>query len=142
MFDTDRHTAQSRFHYRHRNPTPAWLLKAKCFITVKDCSHGTIAIFYRNKWLLPPANEVCESYVFTGVCLSTRGGAGMVALVGHVHGCSGGGMRGCHQGCAWLLWGAHAWLPPGAHVWLLWGGHVHGCCQGVCMVAPGGTCMG
>ena len=23
--------------------------------------------------LLPPANEVCEGYVFTGVCLSTRG---------------------------------------------------------------------
>ena len=24
--------------------------------------------------LLPPANEVCEGYVFTGVCLSTGGG--------------------------------------------------------------------
>ena len=24
--------------------------------------------------LLPPANEVCEGYVFTGVCLSTEGG--------------------------------------------------------------------
>ena len=24
--------------------------------------------------LLPPANEVCEGYVFTGVCLSKRGG--------------------------------------------------------------------
>ena len=23
---------------------------------------------------LPPANEVCEGYIFTGVCLSTRGG--------------------------------------------------------------------
>ena len=27
--------------------------------------------------LLPPANEVCEGYVFTGVCLSTgEGGSG------------------------------------------------------------------
>ena len=25
--------------------------------------------------LLPPANEVCEGYVFTGVCLSTVGGS-------------------------------------------------------------------
>ena len=25
--------------------------------------------------LLPPANEVCEGYVFTGVCLSTGGSA-------------------------------------------------------------------
>ena len=24
--------------------------------------------------LLPPANEVCKGYVFTGVCLSTGGG--------------------------------------------------------------------
>ena len=44
MFDTDRQTAQGRFHYRHRNPTPASLLKAKRFITVKDCSDGAIAI--------------------------------------------------------------------------------------------------
>ena len=27
--------------------------------------------------LLPPANEVCEGYVFTSVCLSTGGGACM-----------------------------------------------------------------
>ena len=26
--------------------------------------------------LLPPANEVCEGYVFTGVCPSTGGGGG------------------------------------------------------------------
>ena len=53
MFDTDRQTAQGRFHYRHRNPTPASLLKAKRFITVRDCSDGAIAIaiFYLNEWL-------------------------------------------------------------------------------------------
>ena len=49
---------------------------------------------------LPPANEVCEGYVFTGVCLST----------GWRHACRGGhvwqgvcvwwgGMHG--RGCAW-----------------------------------------
>ena len=38
---------------------------------------------------LPPANEVCEGYVFTGVCLST------------------GGVRGC-------FWGACVVAPKGA----------------------------
>ena len=40
---------------------------------------------------LPPANEVCEGYVFTGVCLSTggacvvySGGVCMVLFGGHV----------------------------------------------------------
>ena len=81
---------------------------------------------------LPPANEVCEGYVFTGVCHS-------VHRVG-VHGCSWGG------GHARLL---------GGHAWLLWGG-MHGCSWGACvvalgvcvvalggacMVAPGGACM-
>ena len=61
--------------------------------------------------LLPPANEVCEGYVFTGVCLSTPGGACMC-------GCWGG---------AWLL---------GRHVWLLQGG-MCGCSGGACVVALG-----
>ena len=42
--------------------------------------------------LLPPANEVCEGYVFTGVCLSTGG----------VHG-RGRGMHGRGHAC----WGMH-----------------------------------
>ena len=86
--------------------------------------------------MLPPANEVCEGYVFTGVCLST-GGACMVAHRGGVHGCLGG-MCGCSWGACvvapgghvWLLLGGHAWLLPGGHAWLLTGG--------VCMVAHGG----
>ena len=74
--------------------------------------------------LLPPANEVCEGYVFTGVCHSVHGGGVCVVALG---------------GRAWLLLGGHAWLLPvggghawlpGGHVWLLWGG--------VYMVAPGG----
>ena len=92
---------------------------------------------------LPPANEVCEGYVFTGVCLSTGGHAwllqgghvwllwgGMCSCsgvgwggVGDVHGCSQGGMHGCSQGCV---------IAPGG---------IHGCSWGVCMVAPGGACM-
>ena len=63
---------------------------------------------------LPPENEVCEGYVFTGVCLSTGGEHVWLLWGGSVHGCSGGG-----------------------HVWLLWGGMcgccwrgVHGCSRG------------
>ena len=101
--------------------------------------------------LLPPANEVCEGYVFTGVCLSTQGGH-VWLLPGGVCGCLG--VCGCSWGgCAWLLpgvlgacmvaLGGHAWLLPGGHTWLLWGGVVapggmHGCSGGACMVAPGG----
>ena len=102
--------------------------------------------------LLPPANEVCEGYVFTGVCLSTGGacvvapgGGGwcMVAL-GGMHGCSWGacvvkggvcgevgacmakgGMRGEEGGMHGK--GGHAWQRggmrgKGGHAWQ--GGHV------------------
>ena len=49
--------------------------------------------------LLPPANEVCEGYVFIGVCLSTVGWGvrgGVCVWQGGVRGCGGGGacMRG------------------------------------------------
>ena len=89
---------------------------------------------------LPPANEVCEGYVFTGVCLSTGGACVVARRWGGVRGCSRGGR-------AWLLPGGHAWLLWGGmrgclwwggHAWLLWGG-VHGCSWGACMVAPGGA---
>ena len=102
--------------------------------------------------MLPPANEVCEGYVFTVVCLSTGGvcmvtrrGACVVAQGGHawllwggVHGCSrgacvvapGGGMRGCSRGgmcgCSWG--GVHGCSGGGMHG-CSWGG-MHGCSQG------------
>ena len=60
--------------------------------------------------LLPPANEVYEGYVFTGVCLSTGGGGACMVAGGHAW--LLGGMCGC-RGC------------------------VHGC-VGVCMVKGGG----
>ena len=68
--------------------------------------------------LLPPANEVCEGYVFTGVCLSTGGGRAWLLQGGVVHGCSRGGMRGCSGGACMVA--------PGGHAWLLWGGGMRG----------------
>ena len=114
--------------------------------------------WYWELWItsefLPPAKEVCEGYVFTGVCLST-GGACMVAWGAHMV---------ASGGCAWLLGGVyvvapggHAWLLGGC-AWLLWGGMrgcsqggVHGCSRGegmrgcsrgACMVAPRGGVHG
>ena len=42
--------------------------------------------------LLPPANEVCEGYVFTGVCHSVHRGG--------MHGCSGGACVVARGACA------------------------------------------
>ena len=65
--------------------------------------------------ILLPANEVCEGYVFTGVCLSTGGVCAW--LQGGVHG---------YGGVAWLQQGMHG---GGGHAWL-WGG-MHGCGVGM-----------
>ena len=79
---------------------------------------------YRNAVLLPPANVVCEGYIFTPVCQS------FCSQRGHVW---QGGMRG--GGHAW--WGdmhGRGWgVSGGGHVW--WGACVAG---GVC---GGGACM-
>ena len=88
---------------------------------------------------LPPANEVCEGYVFTGICLSTggacvAGGActvGGACVVEDVHGrgacmvrtCMMGGM--CGWGSAWPGGGGSAW--PGG----MYGGGT--CVVGACM---------
>ena len=91
--------------------------------------------FIKHPDLLPPANVVCEGYVFTPVCDSVNRGrrAWLLRGVGG-RGCSGG--EGVHVwllqgGCAWLLRGGMCGC-SGGHVWLLWG---------VCMVAPGGACV-
>ena len=117
---------------------------------------------------LPPANEVCEGYVFTGVCLST--GEGHVwLLVGGMPGCWWGACMVAGRGAcvvagwgacmvagggpAWLLageWGAcvvagrgTCMVAGGGHAWLLVGGHVWLLAGevGVCMVAGEGVCM-
>ena len=59
---------------------------------------GNFAFTLYEEQLLPPANEVCEGYVFTGVCLST-GEGGRAWLPGGMCGCQGacvvkGGMCG------------------------------------------------
>ena len=83
--------------------------------------------------LLPPANEVCEGYVFTGVCLSTPGG-----VHGFIRGHAWfylGGMRGFIRGHAWFYLGACMVL-FGGHVWFY-----SGCAwfySGVCVVLFGG----
>ena len=128
---------------------------------------GTPLDSYWNAILLPPANEVCEGYVFTGVCLSTGEAciAGWHVWQGGVHGGGHAGLRG-H---AWLqgacvVVGGHAWLwgpcmvaggvhSCRGHAWL-WGGmhggggacvvvgDMRGCrgvhgCEGACVVAGG-----
>ena len=62
--------------------------------------------------LLPPANEVCEGYVFTRVCLSTGGTCAWQG--GHVwQGCVHVRWQGMHdRGHAWqgaCMAGGHAW---------------------------------
>ena len=99
------------------------------------------------KRFLPPANEVCEGYVFTGVCLSTGGGG--------MHGCSGGvcvvargGVHGCSGGCAWLLQGGHVWFYLGGMRGFISGGMrgfiqggMCGFIWGACVVLFGGACV-
>ena len=104
-------------------------------------AQGTNAPIPAQFAFLPPANEVCEGYVFTGVCLSTRGHVWQggvygreVRMAGGVHG------RGCSWQGACVAGGVHG----RGHVW--WGacmaGGVHGrghACQGG--VHGRGACM-
>ena len=102
---------------------------------IEDVNSKLFRIFllFDHDLLLPPANVVCEGYVFTPVCDSVKGG-GAWLLQGRGH--------------AWLLLGGHVWLllggacmvALGGHAWVLWGG-VCGCSWGACMVALGGACM-
>ena len=85
--------------------------------------------------LLPPANEVCEGYVFTGVCLSTGGVCGDGGG-GHVWWGAYVAMCVCGGGHVW--WGGPC--VAGGHVWQ---GGMHGrgyvCGRGACMA--GEACM-
>ena len=61
--------------------------------------------YLQHNFILPPANEVCEGYVFTGVCLSSGKGAcvvGGLCVRGCTHGRSvrmQGGMHGRESVC-------------------------------------------
>ena len=65
-------------------------------------TRGSVRIgsFEPKDQFLPPANEVCEGYVFTPVCLSVwggvRGGGGVCMVGGHAWqgACMAGGMHG------------------------------------------------
>ena len=84
-----------------------------------------------NLALLPPANEVCEGYVFTGIRLST-GGACVVVVVGACvrhGGCRGAWLQGGMHGCGRHVSLRGACVVVGGNAWL----------QGVCMVV--GVCM-
>ena len=94
---------------------------------------------------LPPANEFCEGYVFTGVCLSTGG-----CVVGGMRGSWGGGMCSSPRGMCGS-WGVcmavrgHAWQLGGMHG--SQEGHAGQPGGGACWAArghvwqPGGACM-
>ena len=92
-------------------------------------------VFAFNWGLLPPANEVCEGYVFTPVCQAfCSQGGGRAWWVG-VHAWGVGGMHG-RSGVHGRGWGACMVL---RHVWQGGGGHAWQC--GVGMRGRGGACM-
>ena len=123
--------------------------------TVSKVSDSVSPLISMKEILLPPANEVCEGYVFTGVCLSTGEGGMRGCSREGVHGCLGGawlltggcvvapgacmvapgGVHGCSGGHVWLLQRV-CMVAPGGLAWLLPGG-VHGCSGGVCGCSGG-----
>ena len=82
---------------------------------------------------LPPANEFCEGYVFTGVCLSTRGG---------MRSFTWGGMHGfIWRGICSFILGGHVWFYSGGACVVLLGGHAWFYLGGVCGFIWGVVCM-
>ena len=85
---TTKNKKSSGNKFREFDKLQQQLLLVSCWV------YGYILVSYkmrgRLEYSLPPANEVCEGYVFTGVCHSVHRGG--------VRGCSGGGR-------AWLLRG-------------------------------------
>ena len=105
---------------------------------IVHCISQTYLTFVIN-WIigyLPPANVVCEGYIFTGICDSVnRGGmpafcrGACVLLFGGVHGFIQGGMHGFIWGaCVVLFGGMHgfiweaAWFYSEGRVWFYLGG--------------------
>ena len=126
-------------------------------ICVQTCFLGCK---YESKCLLlPPANVVCEGYIFTGVCDSVnRGGmrgfirGGMRGFIwGGMHGFIWGGMHGFIWGHAWFyLGGMRGFIRGGmrgfirggmcgfirGHAWFYLGGHAWFYSGGACVVFP------
>ena len=80
---------------------------------------------------LPPANVVCEGYVFTGVCHS------FCSQGGGVRGFIPGGMHGFIRGACVVLFGGACMVLFGGACVVLFGG-VCGFIRGVCVVLFGG----
>ena len=66
---------------------------------------------------LPPANEVCEGYVFTGVCLSTGGACVACGRGAYI-------ARDRVGGHVWQG-GVHGWLHAWQGVYMAWRGGMH-----------------
>ena len=99
-----------------------------------------------NAFLLPPANVVCEGYVFTGICHSfCSQGGGMRGFIQERGACVvlfRGGVHGFIQGgCAWFYLGGHAWFHSGGHAWFYLGGMHRFIQGGMHRFIWGGACM-
>ena len=75
-----------------------------------------IYLLCQKKLFLPPANEICEVYVFTPVCHSVHGGGGCIQGALHPSGegelCIQGGIYihgGLHLECLNAGWGFTSW---------------------------------
>ena len=77
---------------------------------------------------LPPANVVCEGYVFTRVCHSVHRWGACVFFRGGMPGFFGG-MHGFFGG-AWFFWGVRVFFGRGWHAWFF---------GGACVVFSGGV---
>ena len=85
---------------------------------------------YTTLTFLPPANVVCEGYIFTGVCDSVNRGGVCGFIRGGMRGFIRGGMHGFIRGACVVLFGG---------VWFYSGG-MHGFIWGVaCVVLFGGV---
>ena len=88
--------------------------------------------------LLPPANVVCEGYVFTRVCHSFCSWGGVRGCSqGGMCGCCWGGMCGCSGGVCVVALGGHVWFYSG-DAWFYSGG-MHGFIWGCAWFYLGGV---
>ena len=93
---------------------------------------------FDRKALLPRANDVCEGYVFTGVCHSVHGeGGGIPACLAGLWGRGGipaclAGLQAHTQGRSWGVWPGGS---PGPHPGGSWGVWP----EGVSRPTPGGS---
>ena len=93
--------------------------------------------------LLPPANVVCEGYIFTGVCDSVNRG-GVHGFIWGVCVVLFGGVCGFIGGHVWFYSGGvhgfirgRVWFYPRGHAWFYLG-DMRGFIRGACMVLFGG----